>query len=105
MNIDNIAPQLAQLLGVDPDTLILLIMLVGTIANLGARAIPQTATGFLGGLRKACAVIGLYIPSRIAPGVTVHDVARAAYETPPIPQQVEADKAEQRADRPAASGS
>lgn len=105
MDLDNLAPQLAQLIGIDADTMILLIMLVGTAANLGARAIPQTATGFLGLVRKVCAVIGLYLPSKIAPGVSVHDVALAAYETPPIPQQVEADKAEQRADRPAASGS
>lgn len=93
MGIGDLAPQIATLLGVTPETLILLIIIVGTVSNLGAKLIPQSATGWLGAVRKVCAVLGAYVPSRIAPGVTVHDVAKAALETPPIPQQVAADKA------------
>lgn len=94
MDLENLAGQIAGLVGVEPSTLVLLIMIVGTLANAGARLIPDDAVGFWGGVRRVCAVIGVYIPSRISPGVSVNDVARAALDTPPIPGKVEAEQAE-----------
>jgi hypothetical protein len=80
------------MLGIAPSTMILLLFIITQAANLTARAIPETATGWKGTLRKVCSVVGLYMSSRIAPGVTVNDVAKAAAKVPPIPQIVEAEK-------------
>jgi hypothetical protein len=93
VDIGNIAGQLGALFGIQPSTLLLFIMIIGGAANAGARLIPQDAVGFLGSVRKVCAVIGIYIPSRVTSGVSVTDVAQAALKTPPIPQQVDADQA------------
>jgi hypothetical protein len=92
VDIDALATQLGALLGVQPSTLVLYIMIVGTLANVTARLIPDTATGTLAGVRRVASIIGAYVPTRIAPGVTVNDVAKAALDTPPIPQKVEADQ-------------
>jgi len=89
MDISNLAPEIAKLLGVQPSTLVLLIMVIGTIANAAARLIPQDATGPLAVVRKIAAVIGVYVPSRVTSGVSVTDVAQAALGAPPIPQNLE----------------
>ncbi len=90
MDLSDIATQIANLFGVKASTLLLFIMIIGTAANAGARLIPDNAVGFWGAVRKVCSIIGVYIPSRVSPGVTVNDVAAAALKTPPIPQKVEA---------------
>ena len=94
MDLSNLAPDLGKLLGLQPSTLVLLLFIITTAANAGARLIPADATGFLGVLRKACSIIGVYVQNRVTSGVTVTDVAKAALETPPITAkaQAEADK-------------
>ena len=84
MDISNLAPEIAKLFGVQPSTLVLLIMIITTAANAGARLIPSDATGFLGGLRKVCSIVGVYVQNRVTSGVTVTDVAKAALDTQPI---------------------
>lgn len=90
MEIANLAPDLARLLGIQPSTLVLLIFVIVQLANLGARLIPNDATGFWGGVRKVCAFVGLYVSSRVTGGVTVNDVTGAALKTPAIERKVEA---------------
>lgn len=92
MDIANLAPDLARLLGIQPSTLVLLIFIVVQLANVGARLIPNDATGFWGGVRKVCALIGLYVSSRVTSGVSVNDVTDAALKTPVIERRVEAGK-------------
>ncbi len=84
MGLSDLATQLGALIGVQPSTLLLFIMVITTLANTGARLIPSDATGTLGTLRKICAIIGVYVSSRVTSGVTVEDVATAAASTPPI---------------------
>lgn len=93
MDIANLAPDLARLLGINPATLVLLLWIIVQAANVGARLIPNDATGYLGVLRKICALIGLYVSSRITSGVTVNDTAKAVIETPVTARQVEVDGA------------
>ena len=90
----DIVPQIAALIGVNPSTLVLLIFVITTTANAGARLIPDDATGVLGVTRRVCKVIGVYVSSRITAGTTVNDVAKAALATPPIPGKVDAQHEE-----------
>lgn len=75
--IQDYIPNIAALLGLDPATVLLLLTIVVTAANITARLIPDTATGFLGGLRKVAKIIGMFVPNRVATGITVNDVAKA----------------------------
>lgn len=75
--LEGLIPPVAQALGVEPASALLGLGALVTAANIAGRLIPDTATGFLGGLRKAAKVIGMVVPNRIAPRVTVNDVARA----------------------------
>lgn len=90
MDISNIAAQIGQIFGLQPSTLVLLLFLVTTAANVGARLIPNDATGALGVLRKVCSIVGVYVSSRVTSGVTVNDVASAAATTPPIDTKAQA---------------
>jgi hypothetical protein len=93
LNILNLVPDLSKLTGVPQGTLLLAIIVIMKAANIGARVIPDDATGWEGTLRKVCAIVGAYVPTRITSGVTVNDVAKAAWETPPIPGKVAVDQA------------
>lgn len=92
INIANLAPDIAKLLGLQPSTMILLLFIITQAANLTARAIPEDATGWKGTLRKVCSVVGLYMSSRITPNLTVNDVAKAAAKVPPIPEIAAGEK-------------
>jgi hypothetical protein len=87
MDISTLATQIGAVFGLQPSTLLLFIMI--SAANVGARLIPNDATGALGVLRQICSIIGLYVSSRVSSGVSVNDVAAAALKTPPIPEKVE----------------
>jgi len=84
----NLVPDLAELIGVQPSTLVLLIFIVTTVANAGARLIPNDAVGFWGWVRKICAFIGVHVSSRVAGGVTMNDIAAAALKTPSIGSKI-----------------
>lgn len=88
MDIANLVPEIAKWLGLAPSTLLLIIMVISTIANVLARRIPDTATGWLGAVRTVCKVIGAHVNSRIAPGVTLSDVAKASMAVPRIAENV-----------------
>jgi hypothetical protein len=75
--IENLIPPVAQLLGIEPATALLMAGLLVTTANVLGRVIPDTATGPLGVVRKVAKIIGLFVPNRIAPAVSVNDVAKA----------------------------
>lgn len=89
MDIVNLLPDAAKLLGIQPSTLLLILIIITTTANRTARLIPDNATGWKGVVRMVCAVIGVNVASRIAPGITVTDVAKAALATPPIPDHLD----------------
>jgi hypothetical protein len=90
MDISNLAPDIANLLGVQPSTMLLLLFLLTTAANVVSRLIPDTATGGLLLLKQICSIVGAHVSNRIAPGVTQADVAKAALDTPPIDEKAEA---------------
>lgn len=77
MNIENIIPPLAAALGVNPVTALAVMLVVGAIANLTGRLIPDDKKGILGLLRGAAKIVGLYSPNRITAGISVNDVARS----------------------------
>ena len=91
MDISTLAPALANLLGLQPSTLVLLILIITTAARAIGRIIPDDATGAMAVLRRICSVIGVDVSSRITSGVSMADISRAAYKTPPIPAKVAAD--------------
>lgn len=92
----DLAAQLGTLTGIKPATLVLYIFVIVKLADMGARLIPNDATGFLGVVRKLCAIIGGYVSSRVTGGTTVNEVAAAALKTPPIPEVVEETKEESK---------
>ncbi len=93
MDFSNIAAQIGQIFGLQPSTLVLLLFVVTTAANVGARLIPNDATGALGVLRKICSIVGVYVSSRVTSGVTLNDVASAAAATPAVAANVAAASA------------
>ena len=80
--IDQIMLAICQKLGIDPIAMASLIPLVVIVCNMTGRAIPDTATGFLGVVRKVAKVIGLYVSNRIDSGVSVNTAARIVTGTP-----------------------
>jgi hypothetical protein len=75
--IQHYIPNIAAWLGLDPATVLLLLTILVTVCNLAARLIPDTATGWLGGIRKVAKIVGMFVPNRVASGITVNDVAKA----------------------------
>ena len=70
---------LATWLGVSPVTLLAITIVLMTGFNIIGRVIPDSATGWLGNLRKVCKVLGLFIQNRVLPGITASEVALSAH--------------------------
>lgn len=66
----------AAALGLGPDALLFLTLLVVLSARAIGNWIPDDATGLLGLLRKMAKLIGFYVGNRVTSGVSVNDVAR-----------------------------
>lgn len=82
--IENFIPPIAQMLGIEPSTALLLVGILIVASNVASKLIPDDATGWLGVIRKIAAVIGLCVGNRIVPGVSVNDVAKAVVGTSEI---------------------
>ena len=74
---------ITRFLGIDAEYLALILGIVIAVCNLIGKAIPDSATGFLGTLRKIAKVLGLYIGNRITTNVSANDTARALVATIP----------------------
>jgi len=88
MDIANLVPEIAKAIGISPTTLLLLVMIITTAAKAAARRIPDTATGWLGVVRRVCKVVGVQVNSQIAPGITMNDIAKASLAVPRIAENV-----------------
>lgn len=88
--IQDYIPNIAAWLGIQPATALLLLTMLVTASNLAARLIPDTAIGPLGTIRKIAKVIGMFVPNRVAPSISVNDVAKAviARKTPTVQDAV-----------------
>lgn len=75
--MDQIFDAISRLLGIDPAYLAIWLGVLVAVANLIGKAIPESATGWLAGVRRVCKVIGLYIPQRITPAISATTVAKA----------------------------
>ena len=73
--IEDLIPNLAGLLGIEPATALLIVGILVSLCNLAGRLIPDEATGWLGTVRKVCKFVGLYASNRVTKGVSVNDVA------------------------------
>lgn len=73
--LQDIVPDLAGFLNVDPSTLLLYMTITGVAANIIGRLIPDDVGGFWGQFRDVCKIIGAYTPNRVTKGVSVNDVA------------------------------
>lgn len=74
--IESLIPNLAAFFNVEPATLVFLIGVITTAANVTARLIPEDATGWQGTVRDIAKIIGVYVSSRVTKGVTVQDIAK-----------------------------
>lgn len=74
--LQSLVPDLAGFFHLQPATLLLYLVVISTICNIVGRKIPDSATGYLGVIREVCKIIGLYAANKVAPGVTVSDVAK-----------------------------
>lgn len=67
--------------GVTPAQGLFVAMVLMMGFNITGRLIPDSAVGWLGTIRKACKILGLFIQNRVLPGITVGDAALAAHGT------------------------
>lgn len=72
--IEQVIPNIAAWLNLDPATVLLIFVTISSVSNVIARAIPDDQTGFLGGLRNVCKVLGLYVSNRVTEGVKTSEV-------------------------------
>lgn len=83
--------EVATVLGIPPAAIPIILGVIYLSAKAISRLIPDNATGWKGTLRNVAGVISVDISSRIAPGITIASVAKAAAVTPPIPAKIEAE--------------
>lgn len=89
----SIVALVAGLLHISPYSVLLMLFVVHLAAKAIARLIPDSATGLRAVVRRIATVVSVDISNRIAPGISVVSVARAAAAQPAIAQKV-ADAAE-----------
>lgn len=75
--MEQILQAIPNLLGLDPASFTLLLIVVATVANIVSKLIPESATGALGVVRKICAFLGVALANRITPHVTSKDISKA----------------------------
>ena len=91
--MDSVIADLANLAGVKPYTVILILVILSKVANVGARKIPEDATGWLAVFRKACAIVGAYVPNQITSTYSASDAAKVALALPEKIEEVKATAA------------
>lgn len=69
---------IADRLGLDAGEMLAMLVIISLVCRLIGKAIPDTATGALGIVRKVAKAIGLYIGNRIDSGVSTNDVSKAS---------------------------
>jgi len=74
--IEQLIPNVAKFLNIQPSTALLLAMLISGVGNITGRLIPDDKKGFLGGVRDVAKILGLYVANRVTAGVTTTDVSR-----------------------------
>lgn len=82
---------IANALGIPPAAIPIILGALYLACKTVSRLIPDTATGWQGMLRTVAGIVSVDISSRIAPGITIASVAKAASTTPPIPAKIEAE--------------
>lgn len=75
--MDQILLLIPKLLGLDPATFTLLLVILVSASNILSKVIPESTTGWLGVTRKIAAFIGLALANRITPGVSSKDISKA----------------------------
>jgi hypothetical protein len=78
---DSLVMYLTNQLGLSGTTLLAVLATTSLVARLVGKAIPDDKTGFVGFVRDACKVIGLYISNRIESGVSVSKVAKVVADS------------------------
>lgn len=74
--IQDYIPDIARWLNVSPATVLLLVTLVVTVANVTGRLIPDDKGGVMGVLRVISKIIGLVVANRVVGKVTPNDAAK-----------------------------
>lgn len=95
--IEKYIPHVAQWLGVEPSTVLLIIGVTVALSNLAGRLIPDDKVGVLGVIRTVAKFVGLYASNRISSGLTVNAVARS---TAPVVETIneQLEQVEERLD-------
>lgn len=75
--MEQILLMLPSLLGLDPGTFALLLLVGVTVANVTSKLIPESATGTLGVIRKIASILGVALANRITPNVSSKDISKA----------------------------
>lgn len=76
--IEALIPNIAAFFNIEPATVLLLWIVGATMCNITSRMIPDSAGGWLGTVRNITRVIGLHVPNRVLPRVTVDELAADA---------------------------
>lgn len=74
--IEMYIPHVAQMLGIEPATALLIVGVIVVASNLVGKFIPDDATGALAGIRRLAKFIGVSASNRISAGLTVNEIAK-----------------------------
>lgn len=94
--MDQILLLLPKLLGLDPATFAVYLVILVTVANIVSKVIPESTTGWLGYVRKVASILGIALANRITPNVSSKDIAKAI--SAGIPDQAVKEAASQLQD-------
>lgn len=75
--LEQLIPNLAGWLNVQPATLLLYLTVFCTVSNLIGRLIPDDKLGILGRIRDVAKVLGIYASNRVSTGITTGDVVKS----------------------------
>jgi len=74
--VETLIPKAAQLLGIEPSTLVFYLLLVTGVCHVVGKMIPDDATGWKAVVREVCKKIGLVVSNRIKARITQADVVK-----------------------------
>jgi hypothetical protein len=78
---DLVVETIARALGLEGASLLATLAVISLVARLIGKRIPDDKTGWVGFVRDAAKIIGLYTSNRVTSGVSVTDVSKVLLDS------------------------
>lgn len=79
--MEELIPHFAENLGIEPSTLLSILIVVSVIGNITGRLIPDDKGGAVGVIRDIAKFLGGYVQNRVSTGVKTGDVVKSIVES------------------------